>query len=531
MDSVQVLTNRAFVPEESVISSTRTMSSGSTASKRTTNDTSSSSRQILGDISNVKLAKNPHKSTVTSENQISCSSVLTEEVGRDPPLSEETGVSTEVSSLAEEEDIVKDRFSFLSDHEDPPSITSEELDVTEANNGSRNNTEDDSPPVPANDIVSTIPTNEDSILMAPEEPIIISSNDSLDNDLEDSFSSPTVENFPSRREGPSSEEFGTSETSTPRSNNAEDGRPAIEFDEFIDMESETNSSHSEERNTVGEETELSQRLHLVEEMDRHDISMVSDYADDIFDYWRELEQKLKPNPDYMSFQSELQWHMRGILLDWLVQVHERFRMLQETLFLSVNYIDRFLSLKEVSIEKFQLVGTTALFIAAKYEEIAAPTINEMIYMVSGTYTCEELKNAEKFMINLLNYELGFPGPLSFLRRISKADHYDPNTRTLAKYLIEVTIMYESFIKYSSSLIAAAGYYLAMRMLGKVTWTSSHQHYSGLEESALLPCVRELLKCLKTPAQHIGIYKKYEGEQYMNASEYVAEYLSRLDVNI
>ncbi|KAK9764061.1 B-type cyclin [Basidiobolus ranarum] len=195
----------------------------------------------------------------------------------------------------------------------------------------------------------------------------------------------------------------------------ENRRLAVEFDEFIDMESDTNSSHLDERDTAIERIESDPTYHCVEEMDRKDISMVSDYADDIFEYWRELEQKMKPNPNYMSRQSELEWHMRGILLDWLVQVHERFGMLQETLFLSVNYIDRFLSLKEVSIEKLQLVGTTALFIAAKYEEIAAPTINEMIYMVSGTYTCDELKKAERFMINLLNYELGFPGPLSFLR--------------------------------------------------------------------------------------------------------------------
>ncbi|ORY00640.1 B-type cyclin [Basidiobolus meristosporus CBS 931.73] len=260
-------------------------------------------------------------------------------------------------------------------------------------------------------------------------------------------------------------------------------------------------------------------------MDKKDVSMVSDYADDIFEYWRELEQKMKPNPNYMSCQSELEWHMRGILLDWLVQVHERFGMLQETLFLSVNYIDRFLSLKEVSIEKLQLVGTTALFIAAKYEEIAAPTLNEMIYMVAGTYTCDELKKAERFMINLLNYELGFPGPLSFLRRISKADHYDPQVRTLAKYLIEVTIMYECFIEYTSSLIAAAGYYLSMVMLGKSTWTLVHEHYSGFDEEALLPCARELLSCLETPSQHLSIYKKYAEASYMHASTYVNEYLS------
>ena len=61
--------------------------------------------------------------------------------------------------------------------------------------------------------------------------------------------------------------------------------------------------------------------------------------------------------------------MRGILTDWLVQVHVRFRLMPETLFLCINIIDRFLSVRVVSLAKLQLVGITCLFITAKVEEI------------------------------------------------------------------------------------------------------------------------------------------------------------------
>ncbi|KAK9728392.1 B-type cyclin [Basidiobolus ranarum] len=264
----------------------------------------------------------------------------------------------------------------------------------------------------------------------------------------------------------------------------------------------------------------------MEELDKHDIGMVSEYSEDIFNYMRELEVKMLPSHDYMDHQPELEWRMRRILFDWIIQVHERFRMLPETLFLCINYVDRFLSVKEVSIDKLQLVGITALFIAAKYEELDAPTVSSMLYMTDQTYSREELQKAERFLVNMLNYELGFPGPLNFLRRISKSDEYDPSIRTLGKYLIEVTIMYECFIPYPPSLIAAASYYVAMRMLQKTEWTSTHVHFSGYDEVSIIYCASQLLECLEEPSPHMSVYNKYETNQHMNASLYVAEYLAK-----
>ena len=205
-----------------------------------------------------------------------------------------------------------------------------------------------------------------------------------------------------------------------------------------------------------------------------DTSMVAEYGDEIFQYMRDLEIKMLPNAHYMNNQAEIQWSMRSVLMDWLVQVHHRFNLLPETLFLCVNYIDRFLSAKVVSLGKLQLVGATAIFIAAKYEEINCPSVQEIVYMVDNGYTIDEVLKAERFMLTMLQFELGWPGPMSFLRRISKADDYDLETRTLAKYFLEVTIMDERFIGSPPSFTAAASHCLARMMLRKGYWVSGNK---------------------------------------------------------
>lgn len=181
---------------------------------------------------------------------------------------------------------------------------------------------------------------------------------------------------------------------------------------------------------------------------------------------------MRPNPYYMDNQAEIQWSMRSVLMDWLVQVHHRFTLLPETLFLAVNYVDRFLSCKIVSLGKLQLVGATAIFVAAKYEEINCPSVQEIVYMVDGGYNVDEILKAERFMLSMLQFELGWPGPMSFLRRISKADDYDLETRTLAKYFLEITIMDERFVGCTPSFTAAGAHCLARLMLRKGDWVGS-----------------------------------------------------------
>ncbi|KAL4878866.1 cyclin-like protein [Aspergillus karnatakaensis] len=257
------------------------------------------------------------------------------------------------------------------------------------------------------------------------------------------------------------------------------------------------------------------------EDDYCDTSMVAEYSEEIFEYMREQEIKMLPNAHYMDNQAEIQWSMRSVLMDWLVQVHHRFSLLPETLFLCVNYIDRFLSCKIVSLGKLQLVGATAIFIAAKYEEINCPSVQEIVYMVDGGYTVDEILKAERFMLSMLQFELGYPGPMSFLRRISKADDYDLETRTLAKYFLEITIMDERFVGSPASFLSAGAHCLARLMLRKGTWSPAHVHYAGYTYSQLHPLLSLMMECCEMPRKHhAAIYEKYTDKRFKLASLFV-----------
>ncbi|KAG4300945.1 hypothetical protein PCK1_002644 [Pneumocystis canis] len=255
--------------------------------------------------------------------------------------------------------------------------------------------------------------------------------------------------------------------------------------------------------------------------------MVSEYVEEIIGYMRELEVLTLPLPDYMDRQKELQWKMRGILVDWLIEVHAKFRLLPETLFLSVNIIDRFLSLRVCSLPKLQLVGITALFIAAKYEEVMCPSIQNFIYMADGGYTNEEILKAEQYVLQVLGYDMSYPNPINFLRRVSKADNYDIQTRTVAKYLMEISLLDHRFLPFVPSNIAASGIYLARIMVTGGDWNANLIHYSGYKESDLLPCSKIMLDYLShSVIKHEAFFKKYASKKFMKVSLFVRDWVKK-----
>jgi hypothetical protein len=206
--------------------------------------------------------------------------------------------------------------------------------------------------------------------------------------------------------------------------------------------------------------------------DLDDPLMVAEYVIEIFEYYKELEPQTMANPKYMMDQPDLEWQMRGILVDWLLEVHQKFRLLPETLFLAVNIIDRFLTFKVVQLDRLQLVGVTALFIASKYEEVLSPHVSNFRHVADDAFTEEEILSAERFVLTALNYEISrYPNPMNFLRRISKADEYDVQTRTLGKYLLEISCLDHRFIGHPPSQIAAASMYFARLILGRGEWVS------------------------------------------------------------
>ncbi|KAJ7284917.1 cyclin [Mycena rebaudengoi] len=259
-----------------------------------------------------------------------------------------------------------------------------------------------------------------------------------------------------------------------------------------------------------------------DDMDIQDTTMVSEYAEDIFDYMCDLEEKMMPGADYMDHQNEITWAMRQTLVDWLLQVHLRYHMLPETLWIAVNIVDRFLTARTVSLIKLQLVGVTAMFIAAKYEEILAPSVEEFVYMTENGYNKEEILKGERIVLQTLEFRVShYCSP--------KADDYDIQTRTLSKFLTEVTLLDYRFLRVKPSLVAAVGMYCARRMLDG-SWNEAFVFYSGYTEDQLIPGHDMLVeKLTERNFSRQYVCRKYAHKKFLKASSFAIDW-ARVQLN-
>lgn len=145
----------------------------------------------------------------------------------------------------------------------------------------------------------------------------------------------------------------------------------------------------------------------------------SEYVVEIFQHMKRTELEFIARPGYMKNQSDINEKMRAILIDWLIEVHLKFKLYPETLYLTVNLIDRYLEKEEVMRQHLQLVGVTAMLIASKYEEIYAPEVRDFVYITDKAYTKEEILKMEYKILTTLNFNTTTSSSYRFLERIYK----------------------------------------------------------------------------------------------------------------
>jgi len=227
-----------------------------------------------------------------------------------------------------------------------------------------------------------------------------------------------------------------------------------------------------------------------------DIGSCAEYAVEIFENLKLSERLRRPSTSYMeSVQNDINPAMRSILVDWLVEVGIEYRLSSDTLFLSVAFVDRFLSLRTLKRNTLQLVGITSMLVASKYEEIYAPNIEEFCFITDNTYTREDVLSMEKELLRLLEFDLAQPSTKTFLRRYIKAAsaeiHLDVVFEFLVSYLAELSLMDYTLLQYLPSHIAASCILLGLFLLNKPRWSGTLYHYSSYVPKDLRHCVESI----------------------------------------
>ncbi|OQU77685.1 hypothetical protein SORBI_3009G087100 [Sorghum bicolor] len=246
-------------------------------------------------------------------------------------------------------------------------------------------------------------------------------------------------------------------------------------------------------------------------------------ACEIYESLREAETRKMPSTNFLeTTQTDMSKTMRAMLIDWLVEVTEEYRLVPETLYLTVNYIDRYLSVKEISRHRLQLVGVACLLIAAKYEEICPLQVEELCYVTDYSYTKEEVLQMEASVLNDLKFEMTVPTAKCFLRRfVHAAQVLDKGSSLhlefLANYICELSLLDYSLLCYLPSLVAASAVFLAKYILMPIKnpWNSTLSYYTRYTPSELRGCVRLLHRLFRLgPGSNLpAIREKYSQHKY------------------
>jgi cyclin B len=257
-----------------------------------------------------------------------------------------------------------------------------------------------------------------------------------------------------------------------------------------------------------------------DEEQKMDPSQIPDYAFDIFQYYRSREAQFKVG-DYLPKQKDLSKQMRAILVDWMVEVQENFELNHETLYQGVKITDLYLDRVHVPRERLQLVGSTALFIACKFDERNPPLLDDFLYICDDAYSRDELMDMERQILITLDFDIGMPLSYRFVRRFAKATKAAMETLTLARYILETSLMHYDLMLESESLLAAGAFFLAIRMRDNGEWTPDHVHYSGYELADIIEMTKALNRMLRSapPAKNVTTIKnKYSHQVFFEVAK-------------
>jgi len=259
--------------------------------------------------------------------------------------------------------------------------------------------------------------------------------------------------------------------------------------------------------------------HVEEGMDNP--QCVTEYVQDIYSYLREEEEGEKLNPDYMQDQSEINPKMRGILVDWLVEVHLKYKLRNETLFLSVKLIDLFLSKRRVARKRLQLVGVACTLVSAKYEEIFPPELRDLVYICDKAYSKEEILQMEIEVLTTVEFNLRPPTAVPFLDRFCRLNGCSEQHRYLVQYLTELAMPEIKMTKYTPSHLAAAAVLLSNKLLKKQpAWPAAMASHSGYSETQVRTCAKELCALLEAAptASLQAVRKKFSHPKFQSVAK-------------
>lgn len=237
--------------------------------------------------------------------------------------------------------------------------------------------------------------------------------------------------------------------------------------------------------------------------------------------------RVRASRDYLSRQPHINEKMRAILVDWMVDVSQKFKLQPQSLFIAVNLVDRYLDRRPIERSRLQLAGVAALMIVGKYEEIYPPLLKDYVGVCDCTYTPEEIVAMEGEMLIALEFDLCFPVSLVILQFIRAFVELDERVYSFCHYLLESAMLDVSHLDFSAAELACGALFLAGKLFKKKAWTSVEEGVTRVSHSRAKAVGKQLFLIMqRNDASDLGAIKcKFASPKYFEVSRFKIEKVS------
>lgn len=181
-----------------------------------------------------------------------------------------------------------------------------------------------------------------------------------------------------------------------------------------------------------------------------------EYVLNTIDYQLQREKLIDMNIDFTK-HLYINQKMYTILLNWLYQVHIKFKMSPETLYLTHQVISRYLTTEhDIKRQKLQLVGIASFYMCSKYEDVTPPDIKNMVYICDNACNKQEIIDMEWKIMSKFNFNLLLiPNIYTFVSLFNFFGQFDKQCVTCIMYLCNTSVLHTSFLQYKLSEIVAS----------------------------------------------------------------------------
>ena len=255
-------------------------------------------------------------------------------------------------------------------------------------------------------------------------------------------------------------------------------------------------------------------------------ALVDDYGDDIFKYLKKNE-KINvcdySNKDIFKLQDKKYYNEknRSIIYHWLVKNNHKWKLKDDTIYMAMNIMDRYISQYKSKNLEFQLIAISSYLIASKYEDIYPPYIDELSQICNYIYSYDDIIKKEYEILSGLNFDVLYNSSYKFLTFLhSVVDNQNMKLLYLAQFILEISLDNLDILEYSQSERALAALLVSKKILGiKITWNNLRMYYDYDEnkiktvQKKMIPLLNKVMKSKNKNA----IFEKFESSKYKSVS--------------